>query len=149
MDQVVTANDAGSQMCGWLQRRSKRSWKRLWFVLKEQVLYVYKASEDVVALETIPVLGYRVEPMKQKINEQYLKTNDEALSVMPSSVEGVNSKTGWIKKTEIHFQLYEGIDAKLVFQLAHPNQQPLVFSADSENLVNRWIAELQKATVLK
>lgn len=61
----VTANDTGSQMSGWLQRRSRRSWKRLWFVLKEQVLYVYKASEDVVALESIPVLGYTVEPMKE------------------------------------------------------------------------------------
>jgi FYVE/RhoGEF/PH domain-containing protein 5/6 len=61
----VTANDTGSQMSGWLQRRSRRSWKRLWFVLKEQVLYVYKASEDVVALESIPVLGYAVEPMKE------------------------------------------------------------------------------------
>ena len=61
----VTANDTGSQISGWLQRRSRRSWKRLWFVLKEQVLYVYKASEDVVALEGIPVLGYTVETMKE------------------------------------------------------------------------------------
>jgi hypothetical protein len=61
----VTANDTGAEMSGWLQRRSRRSWKRLWFVLKEQVLYVYKASEDVVALESIPVLGYTVEPMKE------------------------------------------------------------------------------------
>lgn len=61
----VTANDTGSQMSGWLQRRSRRSWKRLWFVLKEQVLYVYKASEDVVALDGIPILGYTVEPMKE------------------------------------------------------------------------------------
>jgi hypothetical protein len=61
----VTANDTGSQMSGWLQRRSRRSWKRWWFVLKEQVLYMYKASEDVVALEGIPVLGYMVETMKE------------------------------------------------------------------------------------
>ena len=61
----VTANDTGAQMSGWLQRRSRRSWKRLWFVLKEQVLYMYKASEDVVALDGIPVLGYTVEPMKE------------------------------------------------------------------------------------
>ncbi|XP_069694578.1 uncharacterized protein [Periplaneta americana] len=110
----VTANDTGSQISGWLQRRSRRSWKRLWFVLKEQVLYVYKASEDVVALESIPVLGYSVEPMKER-----------------------------------HFQLYEGIDAKLVFQLAHPGQHPLIFHADSEHLANRWIAAMNEATVLK
>lgn len=110
----VTANDTGSQMSGWLQRRSRRSWKRLWFVLKEQVLYVYKASEDVVALESIPVLGYAVEPMKER-----------------------------------HFQLYEGIDAKFVFKLAHPGQRPLIFHADSEHLANRWIAAMSEATVLK
>lgn len=56
------ANDSGSQMSGWLYRREKRkSWKRLWFVLKEQILYTYKASEDVVALNTLPVLGYSVQ----------------------------------------------------------------------------------------
>lgn len=110
----VTANDTGSQMSGWLQRRSRRSWKRLWFVLKEQVLYVYKASEDVVALESLPVLGYTVEPMKER-----------------------------------HFQMYEGIDAKLVFQLAHPGQQPHIFHADNEHLANRWIAAMSDATVLK
>lgn len=56
------ANDSGSQMSGWLYRREKRkSWKRFWFVLKRQVLYAYKASEDVVALSTIPVLGYSVQ----------------------------------------------------------------------------------------
>lgn len=52
-------------MSGWLYRRYRRSWKRLWFVLKEQVLYVYKASEDVVALESIPVLGYTVDMFKE------------------------------------------------------------------------------------
>ncbi|KAJ9595160.1 hypothetical protein L9F63_013518 [Diploptera punctata] len=67
----VTANDTGSQMSGWLQRKSRRSWKRLWFVLKEQVLYVYKASEDVVALDSLPVLGYTVEPMKKRHSHFY------------------------------------------------------------------------------
>lgn len=65
----VTANDSGSQMSGWMYRRSKKSWKRLWFVLKEQVLYVYKASEDVVALDSIPVLGYTVEIVKEGMYE--------------------------------------------------------------------------------
>ncbi|XP_066996128.2 FYVE, RhoGEF and PH domain-containing protein 6 [Anabrus simplex] len=67
----VTANDTGSQISGWLQRRSKRSWKRLWFVLKDQVLYAYKASEDVVALETIPVLGYKIEQVTKKNFQLY------------------------------------------------------------------------------
>lgn len=47
-------------MSGYLSRRTKRSVKKNWFVLKDRVLYIYKASEDVVALDTIPVLGYHV-----------------------------------------------------------------------------------------
>lgn len=38
-----------------------------------------------------------------------------------------------------HFELYEGIDAKLVFQLSHPGQDPYTFYADSEHLANRYV----------
>jgi FYVE, RhoGEF and PH domain containing 5/6 len=55
---------------GWLQRLVNRSWKKMWFVLKEQVLYAYKASEDVVAIETTPVLGFCVErPVRKSPHE--------------------------------------------------------------------------------
>nr|CAD7415200.1 unnamed protein product [Timema poppensis] len=110
----VTANDTGSQLNGWLQKRTRRSWKRYWFVLKEQVLYAYKASEDVVALESIPVLGYKVVTMNKK-----------------------------------RFELYEGVDAKLIFQLEHKGQSPLVFHADNEHMAARWISAMLEATVLK
>ena len=48
------------QMCGYLKRKTKasRSWKRMWYVLKDRVVYVYKAPEDNVAVESFPVLGY-------------------------------------------------------------------------------------------
>lgn len=57
----VTAMESDCTIKGWLQRLVNRSWKKMWFVLKEQVLYAYKASEDVVAIETTPVLGFCVE----------------------------------------------------------------------------------------
>lgn len=38
-----------------------------------------------------------------------------------------------------HFELYEGIDAKLVFQLTHSGQHPFIFHADSEHLANRYV----------
>ena len=38
-------------------------WKRSWFVLKDRVLYTYKASEDSVAVESLPVLGWNLEPL--------------------------------------------------------------------------------------
>lgn len=42
----VTVSEEGS-MSGSLQRskKSKRSWKRLWFLLKDKVLYTYRAQE--------------------------------------------------------------------------------------------------------
>ena len=48
-------------MSGYLSRLVRKSWKKNWFVLKDRVLYIYKASEDVVALDTIPVLGYTLQ----------------------------------------------------------------------------------------
>jgi len=57
----VRANDTGSQMSGYLSRQIRRTWKKNWFVLKDRVLYRYKASEDVAALDAIPVLGYTID----------------------------------------------------------------------------------------
>jgi hypothetical protein len=50
-------------MCGYLKRKAKgsRSWKRMWYVLKDKVVYVYKAPEDHVAVESFPVLGYALD----------------------------------------------------------------------------------------
>ncbi|XP_051996407.1 FYVE, RhoGEF and PH domain-containing protein 5-like isoform X2 [Xyrauchen texanus] len=49
-------------MSGTLQRcrNSKRSWKNLWFLLKDKVLYTYPQPEERVACETLPLLGFSV-----------------------------------------------------------------------------------------
>ena len=47
-------------MSGYLHVKRKKDWKRMWFVLKGKVLYTYKASEDVAALESMPLLGYEI-----------------------------------------------------------------------------------------
>ncbi|XP_013785067.1 uncharacterized protein LOC106469148 [Limulus polyphemus] len=57
----VCANDQGSSISGYLQKRCRRGWKRYWFVIKDKVLYRYKASEDIAALASIPLLGYSVD----------------------------------------------------------------------------------------
>lgn len=43
----VSANTENSSMSGYLQRSKgyKKHWKRLWFVIKNKVLYTYAASE--------------------------------------------------------------------------------------------------------
>uniref|UniRef100_A0A3B4VKM9 FYVE, RhoGEF and PH domain containing 6 n=2 Tax=Seriola dumerili TaxID=41447 RepID=A0A3B4VKM9_SERDU len=56
----VTANTDNSTISGYLQRfkGNKKQGKRLWFVIKDKVLYTYAASEDVAALESQPLLGF-------------------------------------------------------------------------------------------
>lgn len=56
----VHANDQGSTMSGYLKIYKGKRWKRLWFVLKDKVLYKYKASEDMAAISSTPLLGYEV-----------------------------------------------------------------------------------------
>lgn len=56
-------------MRGNLTFRKKNSWKKYYFVIHEDgVLYSYKASEDVVALESIPLLGWTVSPCKEPLD---------------------------------------------------------------------------------
>ncbi|XP_064175328.1 FYVE, RhoGEF and PH domain-containing protein 6-like [Anguilla rostrata] len=56
----VSANTENSSISGYLLRSkgNKKQWKKLWFVIKNKVLYTYAASEDVAALESQPLLGF-------------------------------------------------------------------------------------------
>ncbi|XP_073325072.1 FYVE, RhoGEF and PH domain-containing protein 5b isoform X2 [Pagrus major] len=68
----ATVSEEGS-ISGNLQRskKSKRSWKRLWFLLKDKVLYTYRGQEEKVASESLPLLGFTVKlPDKQEGEEE-------------------------------------------------------------------------------
>nr|XP_047122541.1 uncharacterized protein LOC101234523 isoform X2 [Hydra vulgaris] len=58
----IDAHEEGIQISGFLKlvRRGQKD-KRCWFVLKDHVLYKYKASSDPAAKTTTPILGYGVE----------------------------------------------------------------------------------------
>ena len=59
-------DDGSMQMCGYLKKRLRNAkWKRMWFVLKDRVLYAFKASEDAVATETFPILGYDLDTLSE------------------------------------------------------------------------------------
>lgn len=75
-------------MSGYLCRRSKRSSKRNWFVLKDRVLYIYKAPEDVAALDAIPVLGYRVQVPEDVRQVSFFKVNLLLINLFPSYLGG-------------------------------------------------------------
>jgi hypothetical protein len=66
-------------MSGHLRRRQRTSkWKRGWFVLKDRVLYVYRASEDTVAIDTLPVLGWQLESLAEvrRLEKAVLRIHD-------------------------------------------------------------------------
>ncbi|XP_026163532.1 FYVE, RhoGEF and PH domain-containing protein 5b isoform X2 [Mastacembelus armatus] len=68
----VTVSEEGS-ISGSLQRskKSKRNWKRLWFLIKDKVLYTYRAQEETVASESLPLLGFTVKlPDRQEGEEE-------------------------------------------------------------------------------
>eukprot|EP00092_Neocalanus_flemingeri_P003593 GFUD01003856.1.p1 GENE.GFUD01003856.1~~GFUD01003856.1.p1 ORF type:complete len:774 (+),score=113.91 GFUD01003856.1:3573-5894(+) len=62
----LSANSEGSQVSGYLRKKHKNmKWKRCWFVLKDRVLYTYRASEDTIAIDTLPVLGWTIAMLDQ------------------------------------------------------------------------------------
>ncbi|KAF3689794.1 FYVE, RhoGEF and PH domain-containing protein 5 Zinc finger FYVE domain-containing protein 23 [Channa argus] len=67
----VTVSEEGS-ISGSLQRtkKSKRNWKRLWFLLKDKVLYTYRAQEEKVASESLPLLGFTVKLPDRREGEE-------------------------------------------------------------------------------
>ena len=63
-------NESGSnyaQMSGYLRKKQKNGakWKRFHFVLKDRVLYAYKAAEDAMPADTYPILGFTLETLSE------------------------------------------------------------------------------------
>lgn len=67
----ISADETESDLSGYMfKRKSKKSWRRFWFVLKQHVLYSFKQSEDVVAVSAVPILGYSVQISQISIDNQ-------------------------------------------------------------------------------
>lgn len=104
----LSANDEGSQMSGHLRRRTKNSkWKRWWFVLKDRVLYTYKASEDTVAVETLPVLGWNLEPLTEAEDNQDVPPQQQFALTHPGiqtfifAAESVSLAERWLAELKL------------------------------------------------
>ncbi|XP_026878512.2 FYVE, RhoGEF and PH domain-containing protein 6-like [Electrophorus electricus] len=69
----VSANTNKPSMSGYMERMkaNKKPWKRLWFVIKNKVLYTYAASEDVAALESLPLLGFSLREKESESFQQF------------------------------------------------------------------------------
>lgn len=93
----VVANQGGIQMSGYLRyKKLRHGWKKSWFVLKDSVLYSYKASSDVVALETLPVLGYSIEDVGKEGDEFVFQLKHQGLPPTVFKADQETSAKRWI-----------------------------------------------------
>nr|XP_022299386.1 activating transcription factor 7-interacting protein 1-like isoform X2 [Crassostrea virginica] len=57
----IHASDPDATISGYLHKWHKdKKWKKFWFLMKNNVLYTFKASEDVNATDSVSVLGYEI-----------------------------------------------------------------------------------------
>ncbi|KAM8860796.1 FYVE, RhoGEF and PH domain-containing protein 6-like [Synchiropus picturatus] len=93
----VSANTANSSISGHLLRSkgSKKQWKRLWFVIKDKVLYTYAASEDVAALESQPLLGFSLK--EDRVQEFGLRLYHKDTLFYSFKVEDQQIAQRWIE----------------------------------------------------
>ena len=113
-------------MSGYLRKKQRGlKWKRSWFVLKDRVLYTYKASEDTVATDTLPVLGWSIS-LLDKV--RFLTFQFHKHSFPQRDLEA-----------------HEGISSANIFKLTHQGSPPLFFAADNENSAEKWRRALRDA----
>uniref|UniRef100_W5L2W5 FYVE, RhoGEF and PH domain-containing protein 6-like n=1 Tax=Astyanax mexicanus TaxID=7994 RepID=W5L2W5_ASTMX len=94
----VSANTDESSMSGYLERNKpkKKQWKRLWFVIKNKVLYTYAASEDVAALESLPLLGFSLKEDQSESSQQFkLYHKDKLIYIFKTDDSNIHHR--WIE----------------------------------------------------
>ncbi|KAJ8301827.1 hypothetical protein KUTeg_020814 [Tegillarca granosa] len=97
----VHASDQGSSMSGNLKMLKGRKWKKFWFVIKDKVLYTYKASADMAAIESMPILGYEVvrftEPFEGVAPALLFQLNHKNRPPVIFQTDNTNSTERWVK----------------------------------------------------
>lgn len=94
----VQAFDSSSEMSGFLFQLEKKKWKKLWFVLKNQVLYTFKAMQDKAAIRTMPLLSYNVQDGSSGLdnNEKTFEIFHDGLPPITLRAETSALKLKWI-----------------------------------------------------
>ena len=55
----MPADDEEAQMKGYLWRCDRKNCYRRWYLLKDRVLYEYRAPRDTCAITSLPILGFK------------------------------------------------------------------------------------------
>ena len=96
-------------------------------MLKDRVLYTYRASEDTVAIDTLPVLGWTVSILDQVEQKYFLRA------------------FFYDKQFQKDAETYDSLSSYQVFTLSHPGSQTIMFCAENENSAEKWITSLRDA----
>ncbi|BFZ10698.1 hypothetical protein BsWGS_13737 [Bradybaena similaris] len=123
----VHANDEGSDMCGYLHVYTSRKWKRLWYVVKGKVLYTYKASEDMAAVESRPLLGYEVSRLHAWFEGHQA---DLLFELSHQNSQPLTTPKG-----------------RLLTHAMSAGAQRLVFRTDSAASTDKWLTVLREASL--
>ncbi|XP_005095950.2 FYVE, RhoGEF and PH domain-containing protein 6 [Aplysia californica] len=127
----VHANDEGSDMSGYLNIYKSRKWKKLWFVVKGKVLYTYKASEDMAAIESMPLLGYEV----TRFNTWFEGAEPSLLfELTHQNTQPLTRKNG------------EALSAKVIPGTEKTTQR-LIFRTDTAVATSKWVTVLREASL--
>ncbi|KAG9510085.1 FYVE, RhoGEF and PH domain-containing protein 6, partial [Fragariocoptes setiger] len=121
----VCANDAGSLISGylWLRDPIKLKWKRQWFIIKDYVLYSYKACDDIAAKRSLPLLGYQVSYSNETID-------------------------GFSRSLLIELRHESGYQRVADKESLAPKVVVHTFRGETVGAVERWMEALKKSVVL-
>lgn len=127
----MTANTDNSSMSGYLQRSkaNKKQAKRLWFVIKDKVLYTYAASEVRVTYCTEVTLCVMSQLNKRMFGP--CLSNSALFYVFIQDVAALESQP------LLGFQLKVDSSQKLQFKLYHKNTLYYIFKADDVQTAQR------------
>lgn len=112
-----------SSISGYLHRRhpNKPKWKRQWFVIRDKVLYAYRAIDDVAAMGSLPLLGYTVGQPEAPID-----------GLTPNCLLRLSHQSHYLSGSKSPDQTIEHL-----------------FKAESESAARKWLEALEKSVVLE
>lgn len=114
----VRRSEGQEQLSGYMDTWKNHKWKKRWFVLKDKVLYTFKASEDMVAKDSKVILGYEIKTFSKLSDKELLKFCWNSEERDPDSI----------------------------FELTHKGVGSIVLYADTVVSRDKWIMALGKAT---
>lgn len=145
----VHANDEGSDMSGYLWVAKNKKWKRLWFVVKGKVLYTYKASEDMAAIESMPLLGFEITRMTAWYQgaEPDLMFELKHQNTQPLVFKSRNSSSSSDKGVGEDTASSASAVSPQVKSSADTTTPRLIFRTDSAAATTKWLNILREASL--